>query len=388
MSDLFLGEPLFPGLPATDTRSSRRAADRRLHRRRHHRRGRVAMVVAVLLLVGAGYAVWTYAIPMFTSHQVESLDYPGPGHDEVQVIVKPGDSGATIGSTLVQKSVILSTKAFTKALAGNPGGKSIQPGTYKLALEMRASDALADLLNPLKRVELKVTIPEGLRTTQILDKIAGSTGIPLADLQKAAGDPKALGVPAVAGGNLEGWLFPATYTYQPGTDPVDILAPMVAKTIAILDQHTVAEADRETVLIKASIVEKEGKLDVDRGKIAQVIENRLSHGQPLQVDATLVYGLNKQSGLQLTQSDLDGNNPYNTRNTVGLPPGPIGAAGTASIDAVLNPTPGPWLFFVTINLDTGETLFTDNYAQHLRNKALYDQWLATHTAASSPTATP
>jgi len=387
MSDLFPGEPLFPGVPATDTRSARRAADRRLHRRRRHRRGRVAMVVAVLLLVGAGYAVWTYAVPMFTSHQAESLDYPGPGHGEVQVIVKPGDSGVAIGATLVQKSVVLSTQAFTKALTGNPAGKSIQPGTYKLALDMRASEAVAALLDPLNRVELKFTIPEGLRVTQILAKIAGSTGIPLADLQKAAADPKALGVPAVAGGNLEGWLFPATYTYQPGTNPVDILAPMVAKTIAVLDQHTVAEADRETVLIKASIVEKEGRLDVDRGKIAQVIENRLSHAQPLGMDSTLVYGLNK-SGLQLTQADVDGNNPYNTAHTLGLPPGPIASPGIPSIEAVLNPTPGPWLFFVTINPDTGETLFTDNYAQHLRNKALYDQWLTTHTAASTPSATP
>ena len=140
-------------------------------------------------------------------------------------------------------------------------------------------------------------------------------------------------------------------------DPVDILAPMVAKTIAVLDQHTVAEADRETVLIKASIVEKEGKLDVDRGKVARVIENRLSHAQPLGMDSTLVYGLNK-SGLQLTQADVDGNNPYNTAHTLGLPPGPIASPGIPSIEAVLNPTPGPWLFFVTINLDTGETLFT------------------------------
>jgi len=105
------------------------------------------------------------------------------------------------------------------------------------------------------------------------------------------------------------------------------------------------------------------------------------------MDSTLVYGLNK-SGLQLTQADVDGNNPYNTAHTLGLPPGPIASPGIPSIEAVLNPTPGPWLFFVTINPDTGETLFTDNYAQHLRNKALYDQWLATHTAASSPTATP
>ena len=387
MSDLFLGEPLFPGLPATDTRSSRRAADRRLHRRRHHRRGCVAMVVAVLLLVAAGYAVWTYAVPMFTSHQTESSDYPGPGHGEVQVIVKPGDTGATIGATLVQKSVILSTQAFTKALTGNPAGKSIQPGTYKLALEMRASDALADLLNPLKRVELKVTIPEGLRATQILEKLAGSTGIPLADLQKAAADPKALGVPATAGGNLEGWLFPATYIYQPGTNPVDILAPMVAKTIAILDQHTVAEADRETVLIKASIVEKEGKLDVDRGKVARVIENRLAKSMTLGMDSTIAYGL-KKSGLELTVSDLASTNPYNTRTNVGLPPGPIASPGVPSIEAVLNPTPGAWVYFVTVNLDTGETLFATTLAEHDRYVAQMNQWLATHTAASSPTATP
>jgi UPF0755 protein len=386
MSDLFLGQPVFPDAPVAESRSSRRAADRRVRQRRRRRRGGFAFGVALLLLVGGGYAVWAYVVPMFPSNQQVASDYPGPGHGDVQVIVKPGDTGAAIGATLVQKSVILSTKAFTKALTANPAGKSIQPGTYKLQLEMPAAAAVAALLDPVNRVELKFTIPEGLRVTQILEKIAG-TGIPLADLQKAAADPAALGVPAAAGGNLEGWLFPATYTYQPGTNPVDILAPMVAKTIAILDQHQVAEADRETVLIKASIVEKEGKLDVDRGKIAQVIENRLSHAQPLGMDSTLVYGLNK-SGLQLTQADVDGNNPYNTAHTLGLPPGPIASPGIPSIEAVLNPTPGPWLFFVTINPDTGETLFTDNYSQHLKNKALYDQWLATHTAAPTPTATP
>src|SRR5665647_1001363 len=88
MSDLFLGQPEHSGAPAADTRSSRRATDRRLRRRRRHRRGGIALALTVLLLVGAGYVVWTYAVPMFSGSQRAVADYPGPGQGEVRVIIK------------------------------------------------------------------------------------------------------------------------------------------------------------------------------------------------------------------------------------------------------------------------------------------------------------
>jgi len=377
MSDLFLGQPEHSGAPAADTRSSRRATDRRLRRRRRHRRGGIALALTVLLLVGAGYVGWSYVVPMFSGSQRAVADYPGPGQGEVKVIIKAGDTGATIGSTLAADGVVASTAAFTRAALDNPQAPSIQPGTYTLQRAMSGVGAVAALLDPARRVQLKVTIAEGLRVTQILEQITGVTGIAISDLQHAAADPKALGVPAAAGGNLEGWLFPATYEYEPGTDPVDILASMVTKTIAVLDERQVAPADRETVLIKASLVEKEGKLDVDRGKVARVIVNRLDRGMTLGMDSTLAFGLNK-SGLALTASDLESDSAYNTRKRIGLPPGPIASPGLPSIDAVLKPTPGPWLFFVTVNPDTGETRFTDKYSEHLQNQALYQQWLAKH----------
>src|SRR5690606_17871762 len=136
-----------------------------------------------------------------------------------------------------------------------------------------------------------------------------------------------------------------------------ILAQMVAKTVETLTSKGVPQDQWGVVLNKASLIEKEAVLDTDRPMMARVIENRLDQGWPLQIDATLVYNLGKP-GSELTDAELnDTSNPYNSRKVKGLPPTPIGAPGVASIDAVLAPAAGDWMFWVTVNLDTGETKF-------------------------------
>jgi UPF0755 protein len=178
---------------------------------------------------------------------------------------------------------------------------------------------------------------------------------------------------------VEGWLAAATYTLDRDATATEALAMMVAQTVAILDEREVPADEREDVLIKASIVEKEVNTPEDYGKVARVIENRLKSDSPtagtLGMDSTLAYGLDK-SGLDLTRSDLESDHPYNTRTRAGLPPGPIGSPGTAAIDAVLDPPEGTWLYFVTVNPDTGETRFTDDYDEHLANQAVLREWTA------------
>src|SRR5690606_4158554 len=192
--------------------------------------------------------------------------------------------------------------------------------------------------------ESRVTAREGLRVERVVERLASVTGRPLEEVEAAAADPAALGLPAEAGGLLEGWLFPATYTFEPGTEPQVMLAAMVAKTISVLDQQGVPEGERQEVLIKASLVEREAKHDEDRPKMARAIENRLLRGMLLQIDASVAYGLGK-SGMDLTRADLDTPGPYNTYTETGLPPGPIANPGLPSIQAVLDPEPGPWLFW-------------------------------------------
>src|SRR5690242_9783673 len=116
------------------------------------------------------------------------------------------------------------------------------------------------------------------------------------------------------------------------------------------------------VVVMASLVQAEGGRLSDYPKIARVIYNRLAHGMPLQLDSTVLYGLNK-FGILATDKDLTSPSPYNTYKHKGLPPGPIDSPRAAAIQAVLHPVPGPSLHFVAVNPKAGETLSTSSPAQ-------------------------
>jgi len=279
-----------------------------------------------------------------------------------------------MASALVEAGVVASAKAFNTAFAANPQSGSIQPGTYRMLLEMKASDAVTALLNPSSRVSFKVTVPEGLSRDQIVAKINEKTLIPVADLEAALADPASIGLPAEANGNAEGWLFPATYDVQPGATAASVLSQMTAQTVAVLTQKGVPQDQWEDLLTRASLVEREARLPEDRPKIARAIQNRLDKEMPLDIDSSVAYGA-KKPGTAVTTDDLaDANNPYNTYKHLGLPPSPIASPGTASIDAVMSPADGPWLFWVTVNLDTGETLFADTYDEHQANVEKLREW--------------
>lgn len=355
---------------------------------RPHRKGRrttlalgVALSIFAVLVIAAVLLV-PPLLEMFRAPQHE--DFEGPGSGSITVEVLEGQTGSEIGDTLVAAGVVASRGAFVEAFKANAGATGIQVGAYDLMLEMRASDAVAALLNPANRAEFKLTVVEGLRASQVYERIASVTGIPLADVEAAAADPEVIGLPAETNGNPEGWLAAATYTIDRDSTAGEILALMIDQTEAVLNERNVPADRRQAVLIEASIVEKEVNQAADYGKVARVIENRLQPGSPtngtLGMDSTLAYGLNK-SGLDLTRSELSSDHPYNTRVHPGLPPGPIGSPGRAAIDAVLSPPEGDWLYFVTVNPDTGETRFTASYDEHLANQELYRKWVEDQAAA-------
>ena len=383
MNELFLDEIVQPDSRVSNSsRSARRAdrAERDRKRRRRRRRNLTALVILLLVLGGGGYAVVQWGLPLFHSlgagGEEAADDYPGPGATTVEVVIPTGATGADMALILYQADVVASTRAFTRAFAANPDASSIQPGTYGLVFQMRASDAVAALLNPESKVQTRVTIAEGLRFDQILEKLTSVTAVPLADFEAAMADPAAVGLPAEAGGNFEGWLFASTYTFEPGTDPAQMITTMIAKTVAVLDAQGVAPADRMRVLTIASLVERESPDPGVSPMMARAIQNRLDIDMKLDIDASVAYGLNK-SGTELTTADLeDPTNPYNTYLHPGLPPGPIASPGEASIDAVLHPADGPWKFWVTINPDTKETLFAETYDEQLANQELLREWQA------------
>ncbi|ROS74554.1 endolytic transglycosylase MltG [Cellulomonas sp. PhB143] len=378
MSDLFAGTSTVDRTEAVPSRSEAQRA-RRARKRRAQRRRRTAFLLLVLL-------VFLAVVGWFLREQVLSFiddvkpaaaqDYPGPGDDPVDVTIKPGDSGTVMAQELVASEVVESTAAFTEAFGANPGSSSIQPGTHEMLTHMKASDAVERLVANENRVETKLTIPEGYTVEQILDRATSVTGVSRDQFDAAMKDTDATGLPAVAHGKYEGWLFPTTYVLDADADAASIVKDMVTQTTLQLQDAGVAEKDQEKVLNEASLVEREAKDPDDRPMMARAIDNRLDQDMPLQIDASVAYGLDKP-GTELTSADLkDESNPYNTYVHTGLPPTPIASPGRASIDAVVHPADGDWIFWTAVNLDTGETKFASTYAEHQKNVDELRQWQA------------
>lgn len=301
-------------------------------------------------------------------------DYSGGGTGNVVVEVHDGDTLSRIGERLHKASVVESVGAFTAAADANSRSRLIGPGFYRLRKHMKAALALALMLQPSSIVADRVTITEGMRMDAILLALSTKAHIPLQSLKNVAANPAALGVPSWGRGHsLEGFLFPATYDFPPNTSAVTALTAMVRRfnqEASALDLVARAEARHTTpyaVLTLASIVQREGRLDSDFPNIAQVFHNRLARGMTLGSDATLYYIKPLGYG-QLTASDLKIDSPYNTRLHKGLPPTPIVSPGELALKAVLNPTVGDYLYFVTID--------KQGHAAFARTEAEFQQLVA------------
>jgi UPF0755 protein len=329
----------------------------------------LAMVVALVVLVALGFGGYKIY------QHFHSPDYSGPGFGEVTVQVNPGDNAESLAPELVQLGVVASTSSFVSAVKQSSCPTCLQPGFFRLHKHMKAALAYKLLLNPASRIQNLVTIPEGLRLTQILGKLeSAKSPIPASAFAKAAKDTAALGLPSYAHGNPEGYLFPATYPITPGMSATSVLQAMVTRfdqEAANVNLASAAAAVHLTpgqVITVASILEAEGGSPSYYSRVAEVIYNRLHAHWLLGLDSTVLYALHR-FGVHLTNTQLAVNSPYNTRIHYGLPPGPIDSPGDAAIQAALHPAHGNYMFFVTMNLKTGLTLFTSSSSQ-------FNQWAA------------
>jgi UPF0755 protein len=349
---------------------------RRRRRRKNNRRKNVLAVVIALLLV-AGVLGGGAVLALGGLHKLKDAfssssapDYPGPGHGDVLIEVKTGQTSADVARTLVAKDVVKSSQAFVEAAYADPDASKLQPGFYPLQRKMAAADALAVVLDPSARVLARVTLPEGLRLDETLQRLAKETKLPLKDyeqaLKKRSGE---LGLPAYAKDNPEGFLYPATYDVQPDADVDSVLTQLFTAYAGAAEKSGVERTRRtpEEIVIIASLVEAEARNPQDFGKVARVVYNRLDQGMPLQLDSTVNYALKADKEI-VTYQDLGADSPYNTYENTGLPPAPINSPGLAALTAAVNPTPGDWLYFVTVDPQAGTTKFTGDYQQFLRFK--------------------
>ena len=351
--------------------------ERRQRKRRRHWLTSLVIVVTLAAVGVLGYK----AIGIMRDASAQAThaeDYKGEGEGEVTVTIPEGASGVDIGDILQSKGVVASGKAFTNAAKNNPKGNTIQPGTYKLKKKMSANSALQALLDPESKGDHTLTIPAGVSKQIVKDRLKKVGNFTDEQIEAAYADTAGIGLPAEAGGNVEGWLAPGTYDVTENATPKDLIKKMVSKTVTQLKELKVPKEDYQKVLTKASIVEREVNSERYYGQAARVIENRLAqtdgetHGL-LQMDSTVQYGLGRYGGIPSEAETQDANNAYNTYVHKGLPPGPIGSPGEAAIKAVINPPAGSWLYFVTVNLETGETLFAStNDEQKANTKKLND----------------
>ncbi|MFT4226177.1 endolytic transglycosylase MltG [Micropruina sp.] len=344
-------------------------------------RGAIAVVLSLTVLIGGGWFVYSKVHDAWIGYRTTE-DYIDPaGVADVVVEIPQGSSINKIADILLAADVVRTGKAFERAAGSDPNARKIQYGLYKMRTQIPAKTALQMLLDPANQIKNQYQIREGLRLSDVITALAASTKVPEKDLQAALKNRKQFDLPSWVGKSNEGFIFPDTYNLPLKPTAQSVLkAPIneFKKTVQDLAFEERANAlgyKPYDVLIMASIIEREVFRDEDRAKVARVFYNRLAKGMKLQSDATVAYSINKTGTIWTSDADRKKNkSPYNTYEHKGLPPGPITAPAKKAMEAALNPADGKWLYFVPINLDTGETVFSETLAEHNAATAKLKQW--------------
>ena len=330
----------------------------------------IALAVILVVLVGAGAAGWFWV--------QDKIDPPGEAGAEIELEIPPGSTTEDIGSLLEDEGIISSSTVWNYWTRLNDAGP-FQAGFFVFR-ESSSFDEAVDVLEAGPRPpELeRVTIPEGLTVTEIVARLAdaerGVERWEAGNLQAAIDSPEIRSqFQPPEQTSMEGMLFPDTYEIDEDTDETAFVRRLVAQ----LDENLIALGVEQKaaelgvtpyeIVVIASLIEEESRVPEERAKIARVIYNRLEQGIPLGIDATSRYEA-EISGRSREDLDFESTSPYNTRRIAGLPPTPIAAAGRASLEAALNPEPGPWIYYV-LQDEQGNHFFTDSAREFERAKA-------------------
>ncbi|MEN2740966.1 endolytic transglycosylase MltG [Microbacterium sp. X-17] len=372
--------PALDDLFATAGRIPPTTKKKAMKTKKRRRRGLWIALVIVVVLVGgaAGGGLWAWNAYGGQIRSAlgwgESKDYAeGMAQGQATVTIRTGDGGQQISQSLYNAGVTKTADAFYDMLVKLPSSPTFYPGVYKLQQQMSATAALQALQDPANKMDYTAQIPEGLTVSDTISRLSDSLGIPLSDFQAAVANPATYQVSA---GSLEGWLFPATYTFDPGVTAQEVIQTMVNRAVQSLDAAGVTPDQRQRILTIASIIQREARQRDDFYKVSRVIQNRLAADMLLQMDSTAQYGYNELHNGTVSSSEaaLTDDNPWNTYVNKGLPKGPISNPGDVAIDAAMHPVDGPWLYFVTVNLDTGETVFSVTVQDHDAAVAQWRQW--------------
>lgn len=316
----------------------------------------------LIVLVAAAGAAWFYM----------TLERPYKGYDgsEQFVEIPTGRGPAAIGESLAAAGVVQSGEAFRMAVWLRGSGRRLQAGEYRFDRPMTA----AEVVDKIAKGDVFVratTFREGL-TVREMAAVFETAGLgSAADFMAASKNAALIHDLDPGARDLEGYLFPDTYTLPRKTTAPQLVERMVARFQKVMTPELRQQAEarglsvRELVTL-ASLVEKETAKPEERPVVAGVYSNRLKIGMGLQCDPTVIYALmlaGRYDG-NIRKGDLQIDSPYNTYRYAGLPPGPIAAPGEASLRAAANPADVPYFYFVSRN--DGSHVFSTTYEEHNR----------------------
>ncbi|WP_313234864.1 endolytic transglycosylase MltG [Sporosarcina ureae] len=345
----------------------------------------VFWIVAVVLVVGivGGFSVYTYI-----KSALEPVD---PDSEKIIEVEIPIGSGLDMISEKLQESGIIKNARIFKYYAKVNNEADFQAGTYGLTQSMTPDELIKSLKTGVvyRTPALTITIPEGLTIDQIAERTSEKTTITKEQFMEYVTNEQVIQeyiakypeviTKEILNENiryaLEGYLFPATYPFFEEKPTVkEVVDTMVDATVQNVIPYKAywAEKDKNRSVHKmltfASLLEKEATGQSDRETIASVFNNRIEQDMPLQTDPTVLYALGEHKA-RVMNEDLKVENVYNTYKNKGLPPGPIANAGTASLQATVEPSNTGFLFFLADK--DGVNHFAKTYEEHLKNKAKY-----------------
>jgi len=325
---------------------------------------RLTIVLLLLVLVaGAAAAAWMYARVNEPFRAYSSADR--------LVEIPPGVGTRTIGARLIEAGVVRDEPTYRAALWLSGDARRLKAGQYRFDRPMTAREVLAKIARGEVDV-VSVTFPEGL-TIGEMAAIFESAGFgPAQAFVDAAQQASLIAAVDPEAPDLEGYLFPDTYTVARGTDAPGLVRVMVARFEQVLTPDLRAQSQARGLSIRelvtlASLVEKETARPDERPLVASVYANRLRIRMGLQCDPTVIYALQRAGAFtgNLRRDDLAFDSPYNTYRYAGLPPGPIAAPGRGSLEAAARPAEADYLYFVSRN--DGSHEFARTLADHNRN---------------------
>lgn len=322
----------------------------------------IALLIIVLAILGAIAARIVIA---------EVRPYKGYSGNEQFVEIPAGAGPASIGRRLVEAGVIRDTLGFRYELARSGAGRRLQAGEYRFDRPMTVKEVVAKIARGDVHL-LPITFREGLTILEMAQVFESKGFGPAAEFVAAASDPTPIRVLDSTARDLEGYLFPDTYTMARQATAAQLVTRMVAGFEQALTPKLRADAAarglsvRELVTL-ASLIEKETGKAEERALVAAVYVNRLRIGMALQCDPTVIYALQRAGRYNgnLTRADLQSDSPYNTYRYPGLPPGPIAAPGRASLEAAIRPADAPYIYFVSRG--DGSHAFATTLPEHNQN---------------------